>query len=124
MRIGKRRIEIGRQAEHHAERYLSQNGLRLLERNYRCRGGEIDLVMSEGQTLVFIEVRYRTHQSFGGAAASVDRRKQQRLIQAAQHYLQRQRSMDEPCRFDVVAIAPGKDGNPSLQWIKNAIELS
>lgn len=124
MRIGKRRIEIGRKAEQHAERYLSQNGLQLLERNYRCRGGEIDLVMSEGQTLVFIEVRYRSHQSFGGAAASVDRHKQQRLLLAAQHYLQQQRSADRPCRFDVVAIDPGKDGTPSLQWIKNAIELN
>lgn len=122
MENGKTRTEIGRHSEQYAEHYLKQQGLRLLERNYRCRGGEIDLVMQDNRTLVFVEVRYRKHLSFGGAAASVDWRKQQRLVHAAEHYLQRQRTGDRPCRFDVIAITPGDDGTPQLQWIQNAIE--
>lgn len=122
MESGKTRMETGRCAEQFAENYLIENGLRLRQRNYRCRGGEIDLVMEDHGVVVFVEVRYRKHRSFGGAAASVDRRKQQRLIVAAQHYLQRQLG-DNPCRFDVVAMGPGSGSRPSLQWITNAIEI-
>ncbi|MCW8829513.1 MAG: YraN family protein [Gammaproteobacteria bacterium] len=121
--MGRTRTEIGQQAELLAAEYLSNNGLRLIERNYRCRGGEIDLVMEDGMGLVFVEVRYRKHQAFGGAAASVDRHKQQRLIRAAQYYLQRKHCADRPCRFDVIAVSPGPQGKPALQWIRNAIEL-
>lgn len=123
MESGKTRTETGREAEQLAENYLAKNGLRLVERNYRCRGGEIDLVMDDKTTLIFIEVRYRKHQSFGGAAASVDWRKQQRLIHAAQHYLQCRQLTNRPCRFDVIAVSPGNNGKPVMQWIKNAIEL-
>lgn len=122
MENGKTRIETGKLAEDFAERYLERHGLRLIERNYRCRGGEIDLVMRDGKSVVFVEVRYRKHHSFGGAAASVDWRKQQRLVIAAQHYLQRQAPGDPPCRFDVIAVSPGNDSELSVQWIKNAIE--
>ncbi|HEY9147442.1 MAG TPA: YraN family protein [Gammaproteobacteria bacterium] len=124
MRItGNCRTETGRHAEQLAERYLGGKGLRLLARNYRCRGGEIDLIMSDGDSLVFVEVRYRKHQHFGGAAASVDRRKQQRLILAAQYYLQQTRSSSLPCRFDVVAISPGGHDGPRIEWLTNAFEL-
>ncbi len=119
------RQAIGQHAEQLAEQYLTQRGLRLLERNYRCRGGEIDLIMTdESEALVFVEVRYRKHQAFGGAAASVDQRKQQRLLLAANHYLQRSRAMERRCRFDVVAISPARDGQNQVQWISNAIESS
>lgn len=123
METGKTRTDTGRNAEQLAEKYLTSNGLRLIERNYRCRGGEIDLVMDDNKSLIFIEVRYRKHHTFGGAAASVDWRKQQRLVHAAQHYLQRRQVTDRPCRFDVIAVSPGKSGKPVLQWIRNAIEL-
>ncbi|MGM0594978.1 MAG: YraN family protein [Pseudomonadota bacterium] len=116
------RSETGREAEQLAEKYLCKRGLRLERRNYRCRGGELDLIMHEGQTLVFVEVRYRKHQRFGGALASVDRHKQQRLLHAARHYLQRTGNDNRPCRIDVVAIAPGRWGRHSVQWVKNAIE--
>ncbi|MFO7594449.1 MAG: YraN family protein [Pseudomonadota bacterium] len=123
MESGRTRIETGHKAEQLAEQYLANNGLRLIERNYRCRGGEIDLVMEDERTLVFIEVRYRKHRSFGGAAESVDRRKQLRLIHAAQHYLLRGKHTERACRFDVIAVSPGKTGKPQVHWIKNAIEL-
>lgn len=106
----------GQAGEDRALAYLRQRGMRLIERNFRCKGGEIDLVLSEADTLVFVEVRKRADRSHGGAAASITAAKQRRLLLAAQLYLQRYR---EPpaCRFDVIAI----DGD-TLEWIKNAIE--
>jgi putative endonuclease len=124
MESGKTRQAIGKHAEQLAETYLTQHGLRLRQRNYRCRGGEIDLIMTDNGTLVFVEVRYRKHQMFGGAAASVDRRKQQRLLLAARHYLQQYRAGNSACRIDVVAISPGADGQNAVEWISNAIETS
>jgi putative endonuclease len=105
----------GQAGEDHALAHLQKNGLCLVERNFRCKGGEIDLVMQEGGTLVFVEVRKRADSAYGGAAASVTPRKQRRLIIAAQVYLQRYR-MPPACRFDVVAI----DGTV-IDWLKNAI---
>jgi putative endonuclease len=106
----------GQAGEDQALVYLEQNGLCLVERNFRCKGGEIDLVMQERGTLIFVEVRKRADIAYGGAAASVTARKQARLITAAQVYLQRYR-MPPPCRIDVVAI----DG-ASMDWLKNAVE--
>jgi len=105
----------GKDAENQASRYLQRHGMTLLSRNHRCRGGEIDLVMRDRDTLVFVEVRLRSHRAFGGALASVDRRKQQRLIIAAQHYLQQQ-PWSGPCRFDVVGI----DAGGRCDWIRDA----
>lgn len=97
-----------------AGEYLVTAGLRLLERNFRCRQGEIDLVMQEGHTLVFVEVRLRRSQQFGGAAASITPHKQQKLLKAAQIYLQKLKTVP-PCRFDVV-VTDGLD----MEWIKDA----
>lgn len=108
----------GEAAEDHALRWLQARGLDLVERNFRCKAGEIDLILREGQTLVFVEVRQRTDRRFGGAAASVTPAKQRRLLLAAQFYLQRLRT-SPPCRFDVVAIDGGE-----LSWLKNAIEAA
>lgn len=106
----------GQAAEDRALAYLEQQGLKLVARNFRCRGGEIDLIMQQGHALAFVEVRQRADARHGGAAASVTAAKQARLIVAAQVYLQRY--SDPPaCRFDVVAI----DG-AELSWLKNAIE--
>lgn len=121
--VGKSRSEQGKEAEQHAAEYLQRQGLRPLACNYRCRSGEIDLIMQSHDSLVFIEVRFRRHSTFGGAAASVDRRKQLRLLATAQHYLQRHKASNQPCRFDVVAVLPGPDGTLSFDWIKNAFEL-
>lgn len=109
---------IGQDKERLAERFLTQRGLELRARNHRCRFGEIDLVMTDGDTLVFVEVRYRKSARFGSAAETVDARKRQRLVKAARHYLQRNPTM-LPCRFDVVAI----DGPDHINWIPHAFAL-
>jgi putative endonuclease len=106
----------GEAAEDHALRWLQERGLSLLERNFRCKAGEIDLILREGQTLVFVEVRQRADRRFGGAAASVTPAKQRRLLLTAQFYLQRL-CVVPPCRFDVIAIEGGE-----VTWLKNAIE--
>ena len=125
LRARKRSTEkqcIGDAGEALALAHLTQHGLFLIERNFRCKGGEIDLVMRSGAkvdslvTLVFVEVRQRANTGFGGAAASITRGKQSRLIVAAQVYLQRYRH-PPPCRFDVVAI----DG-AVITWLQNAID--
>jgi len=108
----------GRDAEAKAEQHLRQQGLKPLTRNYRTRRGEIDLVMQHRDELVFVEVRQRRSRRYGGAAASISNRKQQRVIAAAQAYLQRHGS-EQPCRFDVVAVEA--DGKP--QWIPDAFQV-
>lgn len=107
----------GEQAEQRAREHLQEAGLRLQERNYRCRHGEIDLIMRDGDTLVFVEVRERRNSRFGSGADSVDARKRHKLIATAQHYLQRSRAAS-PCRFDVVSI----DGSGQLLWIAGAFD--
>ncbi len=109
-------------AEALAATYLSQQGLQILERNYRVRGGELDLIALDGETLVFVEVRYRKNARFGGAAASIDARKQQRLIHAAQVYLLKHpRQALRPCRFDCVLLDALH--RPQIDWIKDAFQL-
>lgn len=108
----------GLQKEALAEQYLSQRGLRLLQRNFRCKLGEIDLIMADGETCVFVEVRYRRHASHGSALETVDYRKQQKLLRTAQFYLVRHGLLERcPSRFDVVAIS-GADN--AIEWIRNA----
>jgi putative endonuclease len=106
----------GQAGEDAALVHLSAQGLALVERNFRCKGGEIDLIMRQHDTLVFVEVRKRADARHGGAAASVTTAKQARLIIAAQVFLQRYK-MPPACRFDVVAI----DGDV-LTWLQNAID--
>jgi putative endonuclease len=107
----------GAAAEQQAAAYLQRNGLVLLESNFRCRFGEVDMVMKEGSTLVFVEVRKRGSQAFGGAAASITPAKQEKIIKAAQFYLQRLQAQP-PCRFDAVLL----DGGGQVEWIKHAFE--
>jgi putative endonuclease len=109
--------EQGAQWEGHALDYLQQQGLRLVEANFRCKCGEIDLIMRDGAGLVFVEVRQREHRFHGGAAASITPAKIRRLVRAAQYYLLRFPRLP-PCRFDVVAIDGGQ-----LEWLRNVIEV-
>ena len=107
----------GARAEEQAARFLAGRGLIILARNYRCRGGEIDLVCRDGATLVFVEVRLRTNRDFGGAAASITPAKQRRIALAANHYL-----AGKPlpaCRFDAVLL----DGT-RIDWIRNAFDAA
>jgi len=110
----------GALAEQVAARYLQQQGLKLLQTNYRCRFGEIDLIMQDGETHVFAEVRLRSLSRFGGAAASIDARKQAKLIRTAQHYLAALKS-NPPCRFDAI-LMQSTNAN-SIEWIKNAFTV-
>lgn len=115
------RQQIGKDAETDAEQYLIHQGLKPICRNYHCRWGEIDLIMSDGPELVFIEVRKRRYQHYGGASESVDRRKQQKLIRTAECYLQTLRQHPR-CRFDVVAF----EGNATTVqplWYKDAFRI-
>jgi putative endonuclease len=107
-------MDAGKEAENHAASFLQSQGLRLVARNYRCRMGEIDLIMEHGSTLVFVEVRMRRSENFGGAAASITGHKQRKLIHAAQHFLQQQ-TKQPSCRFDAVLMSGDK-----IEWIKDA----
>jgi len=114
----------GQRSEAAAAQYLTRAGLRPLAANARARLGELDLIMLDKErgeeVLVFIEVRYRKHNQFGGGAASVNYPKQRRLIRAAQLFLARHPQYHAlPCRFDVIA-ASGNPDTPALEWIRNA----
>ena len=119
----KRAAASGQAAEDIAARFLVRHGLRLLSRNFRVRGGEIDLICEGGGALVFVEVRLRSSSNFGGAAASITQRKQQRLIIAARHWLSRHGDAfaNSDCRFDCVVMdAPDES---RIEWIKNAFPV-
>lgn len=106
----------GEAAESLAAAFLRAQGLVVTHRNYRCRFGEIDLVARDGATLVFVEVRQRRSDTFGGAAESITRRKRMRLIAAARHYLARCRGTP-PCRFDAVLL---RGEPPRIEWLRDA----
>jgi len=105
----------GAQAEEHALQFLLAQGLKLRTRNYTCRLGEIDLVLEEGKTVVFVEVRQRSSEAFGGAAESITQRKRKKLLATARHYLAGQHTLPA-CRFDAVLV----DGAGQVQWIRDA----
>jgi len=109
-------LKTGAAAERLAAAYLARKGLQLLDANYRCRWGEIDLVLRDGDTIVFAEVRLRSSQRFGGAAYSVDRRKQARIVAAARRWLAGKK--DAPCRFDVVLM--DRLDASRIEWIRDA----
>ncbi|MEM9256031.1 MAG: YraN family protein [Pseudomonadota bacterium] len=112
----------GKQYETLAARWLSENGLKIIARNFSCRRGEIDLIALDGNYLVFVEVRGRTNARFAGAAASIDRRKRLKVIRAAQSFLkQRSEHSHRPCRFDVVGFEPSQSPARSrIQWLRAA----
>lgn len=125
MKTVARHINTGRYAEQWACHYLRQQGLTLVTRNFRCRTGEIDLVMRDTNQLVFVEVRYRKNKTHGSAAESIDRRKQARVVRCAEYFLQRMASLaDLPARFDVVTLTESKSRNDMFEtrWIRNAFD--
>jgi putative endonuclease len=116
------RKEAGRAGEAAALDHLQRAGLQLVLRNFSCKGGEIDLVMLDGATLVFVEVRYRSSEQFGGAAASVTWRKQRKLANTAEYLLLAHRELRRyPARFDVVAISAAPEYR--INWIKHAFTV-
>ncbi|MCP5351857.1 MAG: YraN family protein [Chromatiales bacterium] len=125
--IGKTfRQRRGNAAEDLALAHLEARGLRLIERNYRCRQGEIDLILRDGATLVFAEVRYRAGDDFGGALASVTRVKQSKITLAALHYLQHHPATARlAARFDVIGVSGTLSGaapRPRIEWIRDAFQ--
>lgn len=112
----------GEAAERAAEQWLNGQGLSSVARNFRCKAGEIDLVMRDGGQLVFVEVRLRSRLSHGGATESVTRAKQRRIIRAAEAFLLGEpRWRQLPCRFDVLAAQPrAEGGSVEWQWLRAA----
>lgn len=114
---------LGAQFEQRALDRLERAGMKLVERNFRTRFGELDLVMRDGGTLVFVEVRYRRHARFGGGAASVGAAKREKLTRAAQGFLQAHpRLASLPCRFDVIAFDGDADA-ALCDWQRAAFEI-
>lgn len=108
---------LGRLSEDDALAYLLAHGLSLVARNFSCKAGELDLIMADGQALVFVEVRNRATSRYGGAAWSITPAKQKRLLKAAEFYLLRYHPHIPPCRFDVIAIQDGE-----MRWLRNVLE--
>ena len=111
-------LQKGQSAEQQALSYLQQQGLTLVCSNFRCKMGELDLVMKDGTALVIVEVRFRQSEQFGGALASITRQKQARIVAATQHYVIINKLSNASIRFDVVAVS----GDNRLNWIKNAFQ--
>ena len=120
------RLAIGRATESAAENYLRQNGLVCVHRNFRCRLGEIDLVMRDGDCLVFVEVRFRRQGQHGSGAESITYAKRQKLVRSAAFYLSRCKiSSHQVCRFDVISIAqasPADKPGYEFNWIRGAFQ--
>lgn len=110
---------LGARAENLALKLLRKQGLSLVERNFHSRFGEIDLIMQDQDALVFVEVRYRKGQDFGGALESITPAKQRKLRRTAESYLQKHNLTDTACRFDILCLA-GSLSKPNSDWIKNA----
>ncbi|AOY88760.1 YraN family protein [Marinobacter salinus] len=116
------RKNLGNHFEEVAARYLTSRGVFILERNVYNRGGEIDLIGRDKDTLVFFEVRYRGPGSLTDSASSINFPKQRRLLKSASFYLHKHGLWDTLSRIDVIAISPGTVKKYRVQWIKNAIQ--
>ena len=117
--------EQGQYTESLACQYLEDKGFKLLERNFHCRFGEIDLIMLQNNSLVFVEVRYRRSNNFGSGAESVTTNKQSKLIKTASVYLQQHAKLSKyPARFDIISISGSIETinikNIDFDWIENA----
>jgi putative endonuclease len=115
----------GKRAEDLAAEFLCARGCQILERNYRRRLGELDLIARQGGVLVIAEVRTRAHTAWGGAAASVDRRKRRRITRAAMQLLQERAELSRlPVRFDVLVVCDLDGPEPRIEWIRHAFEMT
>lgn len=117
------KLLLGKEGERLAERFLEKKGYKLLERNYRCTAGELDLIVLDRRVIVFVEVKTRTGQGFGTPFEAVEFRKQRKIIQAAQFFLVEKGLQQRDARFDVVGVSwVGRE--PVVEHIENAFELS
>lgn len=116
-------IQTGQKAEQYALNHLKELGLTLIASNWSCRYGELDLIMLEQNTLVFVEVRYRKHASFGGALDSIDQPKRNKLIKTAEQFLtEHPQWLEHPCRFDVITAHHNLAQRFTMHWIQDAFE--
>jgi putative endonuclease len=116
------RRQLGKRGEEAAARYLSEKGLRILERGYRVRCGEIDLIARDGDELVFVEVKTRRSLRCGDPLEAVTETKRRRILRAASLYLQSTGSWDSPCRFDIVAVRFGPGGAEEVEHLRAAFQ--
>jgi len=116
--------EFGRWGEKLASRFLKRQGYRVLARNVALPVGELDIVAREGEELVFVEVKTRRSEEFGGPLGAVGAAKQRKIIQAARCYLAAHRLGECPCRFDVVGVTRGKEGeDPEVELVRGAFRV-
>jgi len=113
---------LGAEGERAAEKFLRRQRYAVVERNYRCASGEVDLIALDRSTIVFVEVKTRTQPGFGSPFEAVDTRKQRQIQRAAQHYLTKNRLHDRNARFDVVGVW-WENGEPRCELVKNAFEM-
>jgi putative endonuclease len=116
------RVALGKAGEDLACQELERRGYAVLARRYRRRGGELDIIARDGQTIVFIEVKSRSGLEFGSGAAAITALKRRRMIHVAMDYLTRYRLHGRPCRFDVVSLHAGQDG-PAIEVVQNAFSV-
>lgn len=115
-------IEIGQQAEELCTAHLRQHGLTILQRNFRSRFGEIDIIAGDDDQLIFVEVRFRKNTRYGQPYETVTRKKQEKLIKTAWSYLQNQHAgLNKACRFDIMSVTSSPQ---QIEWIKHAFDLS
>jgi putative endonuclease len=120
---GNHNRDVGMAGEEVAVGFLQSRRFRILERNFRCRGGEVDIIARSGKTIVFVEVKTRSNERFGSPAQSVTLFKQRQIARAAQIWLALNHLQDQPARFDVVAILLGSGGVPRIEHLVDAFEL-
>jgi len=115
------KLALGKKGENLAEKFLSQQGLKILSRNYKTSQGELDIIAQSRQEIIFVEVKTRSSQKFGSPMEAVNRRKQEKLKQVAQTYLTAHRLENYPTRFDVVAIEVFSQGETKIEWLKGVL---
>lgn len=124
IRQGDRNSGLGIQGEELAASYLEQAGLKIVARNYRCRGGEVDIIARDGKTLVFVEVKSRRNLAYGVPQLAVTPFKQRQISKAALTWLAKNRQQDVPARFDVIAILLTSNCSHRIEHIRNAFDLA
>ncbi len=122
--MGKESYELGKKGEDTAERYLIQQGYKIIERNYHSQQGEVDIIARDGQFLVFVEVKSYSFRSYGSPVGAVRKNKKQSIIHAAETYLYRNKIRDTYCRFDVLTIYRRIDGSRAIELYKNAFMIN
>ena len=118
--MSRRKILIGKWGETRAAEYLNELGYQILETNFRCNIGEIDIIAQDGETLVFVEVKTRRSDSFGAAAEAVNYHKQKKIAHVAMYYMMRHNLDKIECRFDVITVKKSQDNRIEIELFKNA----